>query len=213
MLIDRNKKAAVNPFVVFVGAVLIAGAGVGAWYQTRNEPASFGIVARAQAAPKPAPESAPAATAKTAPEAAPAAEAGAIKILGSQAAIEEAEKFKFSPEHPYLVIEGLVNKPTFWGYMRYGMYCFHCHGPDGLGSSYAPSLVQSLNSMPYEDFVQTVMNGRKNISTSSNNVMPDFGADPNVVNFIDNIYAYLKGRSDGKIPQGRPDYLGEKTIN
>jgi hypothetical protein len=145
--------------------------------------------------------------------AAPADEAGKIKILGSPAAVEEAKKFKFSEEHPYLVVGGLVNKPTFWGYMRYGMYCFHCHGPDGLGSSYAPNLTLSLKSMSYEDFVQTVMNGRQNISTASSNVMPAFGTDPNVVNFIDSIYAYLKARSDGKIPQGRPDYIGEKKLN
>jgi hypothetical protein len=70
-----------------------------------------------------------------------------------------------------------------------------------------------LKSISYEDFVQTVMNGRKNISTASTNVMPAFGEDPNVVNYIDNIYAYLKARSDGKIPQGRPDYIGEKKLD
>jgi hypothetical protein len=165
-----------------------------------------------QQAAAPAAEPPASAPAGKQPAAAPERQPRGIAILGSPAAIEEARKFEFSEKKPYLIIDGLVNKPTFWGYMRYGMYCFHCHGPDGLGSSYAPNLTLSLKSMSYEDFVQTVMNGRQNITTATTNVMPAFGEDPNVVNYIDNIYAYLKARSDGKIPQGRPDYLGEKKL-
>ena len=195
-------------------AILIAVVLVYIRHQAPTQPADSQSAAKAesQAAPTEAPADKQVAMAPAAEQqaAAPAGEASGVKILGSPAAMEEAKKFEFSEKHPYLIIDGLVNKPTFWGYMRYGMYCYHCHGPDGLGSSYAPNLTLSLKSMSYEDFVQTVMNGRTRLSASS--VMPAFGEDPNVVNYIDNIYAYLKGRSDAKIPQGRPDYIGEKKL-
>lgn len=119
----------------------------------------------------------------------------------------------FDPKHPYTVYKnGDVTKFTYKGFMRYGMFCFHCHGPDGLGSSYAPNLTQSLKRMSYEDFVQTVMNGRNAISNSTFNVMPSFGTDPNVADYIDNLYSYLKGRSDGAIGRGRPHYKGQKIL-
>jgi len=35
--------------------------------------------------------------------------------------------------------------------------------------------------------------------------MPPFGTVPDVVNYLDDIYAYLKARSDGKLPRGRPE--------
>jgi hypothetical protein len=35
--------------------------------------------------------------------------------------------------------------------------------------------------------------------------MPSFADNPNVMCFIDDIYAYLKARSDGALPRGRPD--------
>jgi len=49
--------------------------------------------------------------------------------------------------------DGTVDWYTYVGYLRYGANCFQCHGPDGLGSSYAPSLVDSLKSLSYGDFV------------------------------------------------------------
>ena len=37
--------------------------------------------------------------------------------------------------------------------------------------------------------------------------MPSFGEDPNVMNYVDDIYAYLKARADGVIGRGRPDKM------
>ena len=48
------------------------------------------------------------------------------------------------------------------------------------------------------------MNGRKNVTTAQENVMPAFGLNPNVMCFLDDIYAYLKARSDDAIGRGRP---------
>jgi methanol metabolism-related c-type cytochrome len=105
---------------------------------------------------------------------------------------------------PYTVVNGKVDLPTFNGYRRYGESCLRCHGPDGAGSSYAPDLTQSLKHMSEEDFSAVVINGRNNVTTSSNNVMPSFGMTEDVVNYLSDIYGYLKARADGALGRGRP---------
>ena len=104
----------------------------------------------------------------------------------------------------YSVQDGIVDQHTFNGYRRYGESCLRCHGPDGAGSSYAPSLVESLKHLDYEQFAQVVINGRQNVTSSQNNVMPAFGTTEDVVNYLDDIYGYLKARSDDKLGRGRP---------
>jgi hypothetical protein len=37
--------------------------------------------------------------------------------------------------------------------------------------------------------------------------MPALGTNPDVVDNIDNIYAYLKARSDGALGRGHPEHL------
>jgi methanol metabolism-related c-type cytochrome len=104
----------------------------------------------------------------------------------------------------YSAHDGIVDQHTFNGYRRYGESCLRCHGPDGAGSSYAPSLVDSLKNLDYQQFAQVVINGRQNVTSSQNNVMPAFGTTEDVVNYLDDIYGYLKARSDGKLGRGRP---------
>lgn len=114
-------------------------------------------------------------------------------------------------EKPYKISEdGTVDWYTYSGFRRYHADCHVCHGPDGMGSSFGPALVESLKTLSYEDFLDVVTNGRKNVTTSSENVMPSFGLNPNVMCFVDDIYAYLKARSDGVLPRGRPEKKAEK---
>jgi len=105
---------------------------------------------------------------------------------------------------PYTVVNGKVDLPTFNGYRRYGESCLRCHGPDGAGSSYAPDLTDSLKHMTEDQFSAVVITGRKNVTTSNNNVMPAFGMTEDVVNYLTDIYGYLKARSDGALGRGRP---------
>lgn len=98
-----------------------------------------------------------------------------------------------------------VNLATYNGYRRYTESCMRCHGPDGAGSSYAPDLTRSLKSMSYEQFAETVVNGRKNVTTATENIMPAFGTVEDVVLYLNDIYGYLKARSDEKIGRGRPE--------
>jgi mono/diheme cytochrome c family protein len=109
---------------------------------------------------------------------------------------------------PYTVENGRVDQKTFNGYRRYGDACLRCHGPDASGSSYAPNLTESLKHLSYDQFAQTVINGRINVTSSQDNVMPAFGTNEDVVTYLDDIYGYIKARSDGVIDRGRPKRIG-----
>lgn len=100
--------------------------------------------------------------------------------------------------------DGTVDWYTSIGYLRYTANCLQCHGPDGLGSSFAPSLTDALQSLNYSQFIDTVTNGKQNVSTSQDLVMPAFGTNPNVMCFIDAIFVYLRARSDGALGRGQP---------
>ncbi|HEX8446826.1 MAG TPA: c-type cytochrome [Sphingomonas sp.] len=93
-----------------------------------------------------------------------------------------------------------VSWTVFSGYKRYHGNCSVCHGPDGLGGTFAPALATSLKTMDHDTFLETVVNGKENAQLA----MPAFGADPNVMCYIEDIYAYLKARSEDQIGRGRP---------
>lgn len=114
-------------------------------------------------------------------------------------------------EKPYHVAEdGTVDWPTFSGFRRYNSVCHTCHGPDGAGSSFGPALVDSLKRLSYEQFTDIVVNGKSEVNTASQKKMPAFGLDPNVMCYLDDIYAYLKARSDGVVGRGRPAKHADK---
>ncbi len=100
--------------------------------------------------------------------------------------------------------DGTVDWYTFSGYLRFNSTCIVCHGPDGAGSSYAPALTNSLKTIGYGEFLSIVAQGRKNVSASTEFVMPSFGDNKNVVCYLDNIYVYLRARSDEAVGRGRP---------
>ena len=110
---------------------------------------------------------------------------------------------------PYKIENGRVDQGTYNGYRRYTNSCLRCHGQDGVGSAWAPNLTQSLHHLCKDQFEEIVVNGRNNVSASSENVMPPFGTVPDVVNYLDDIYGYLKARSDGVLGPGRPKRIGE----
>lgn len=107
-------------------------------------------------------------------------------------------------DKPYEIRDGKVDQGTYNGYRRYHASCHVCHGPDGLGSSYAPNLTESLKKLSQDDFNEVVINGRKNVTGSQQSVMPAFGEVQDVAMYIQDIYAYLKARSDGVLDRGRP---------
>jgi mono/diheme cytochrome c family protein len=132
-------------------------------------------------------------------------------------------------ETPYTIINGKVDFGTYNGYRRYHNSCHRCHGPDAVGSSFAPSLMESLRDLDEDQFNNIVVNGRidgkigfsdddskpaaSQSGAGEKNVMPSFGLDPNVMDYLDNIYAYIKARSDGALGPGRPARLPKKKSN
>jgi mono/diheme cytochrome c family protein len=97
-----------------------------------------------------------------------------------------------------LTAEAAVS-PVHEGWRRYQGVCGHCHGPDGAGSSFAPSLVDPLP--PRDRFDVAVLRG----VSGTRGVMRGFAGDPNVEPYLDAIYAYLEARASGRLGRGRPD--------
>jgi methanol metabolism-related c-type cytochrome len=107
--------------------------------------------------------------------------------------------------------DGTVDWYTYSGYRRYHSECHVCHGPDVMGSSYAPALKDSLKTMSYADFLGVVASGRKNVNTAQENVMPAFGDNPNVACYMDDIYVYLRARANDAWGRMRPAKHEDKT--
>ena len=105
----------------------------------------------------------------------------------------------------HIAEDGTVDWYTYSGFRRYHSECHVCHGPDGLGSSFAPALVRSLKTMSYGDYLTMVANGRESLAgTTQQQKMPAFGHNKNVMCFIDDLYIYLKARADGALGRDRP---------
>ena len=100
--------------------------------------------------------------------------------------------------------DGKVDFYSSVGFVRYTANCMQCHGPDGVGSTYAPALIDSLKTLNYGEVLTTIVNGKQQVSNSSNLVMPTLGENKNVMCYVDAIYIYLRGRSTGAIGRGRP---------
>ena len=124
---------------------------------------------------------------------------------------EDGKYFDKAGTPTFKIADGKVDWFTYSGFRRYHSECHVCHGPNGDGSSFAPALKTSLTTMNYSDFSNIVVNGRKNVTTSQENVMPSFGNNANVMCYLDDIYVYLRARSNGAIPEGRPASHEDKT--
>ena len=118
-------------------------------------------------------------------------------FLGGITAKAQENTAAAEEEKPYHVADdGTVDWPTFSGFRRYNSVCHTCHGPDGVGSTFAPALVDSLKRLSYEQFYEIVVNGKSEVNTAVQKKMPAFGLDPNVMCYLDDIYAYLKARAE-----------------
>ena len=85
------------------------------------------------------------------------------------------------------------------GYRAFSQ-CQVCHGLDGTGSTIGPSLLQKLDGdINRERFMDVVANGYQ----GQIGVMPPWKENPNVMKYVDQLYAYLKARADGVLPAGK----------
>jgi mono/diheme cytochrome c family protein len=102
----------------------------------------------------------------------------------------------------YTVKEGyLVDANTMKGFRTWrAAACDRCHGANQEGMV-GPSLINSLKTLSKEDFVKTVRDGRLDKG------MQSFGSSPQVMDNMDHLYAYLKGRSDGAITRSKVEEI------
>jgi hypothetical protein len=95
-----------------------------------------------------------------------------------------------------------VSQAVYNGWKQFNLNCARCHGEDVSGTTIAPHLIVSLKPdgpiNTKELFVQTVCAGRP---AKGMPAWCTLGLDMDKIN---DIYQYVKGRSDAKISPGRP---------
>ena len=123
----------------------------------------------------------------------------------------DGKYFDKEEEPTYNVKEdGTVDWYTYSGFRRYHSECHVCHGPDGLGSTYAPALIDTIKDLGYAEFIGVVASGQEKVTASQTSKMPAFGDNVNVYCYMDDIYVYLLARADDAIPRGRPKKRDKK---
>jgi len=98
----------------------------------------------------------------------------------------------------YTVVDGTkVDEKTLQGFKTWrAAACDRCHGANQEGMV-GPSLIASLKVLTKAEFEKTVTEGRLEKG------MPSFSTSQTVMSNLDNLYAYLKGRSDGAITRAK----------
>jgi mono/diheme cytochrome c family protein len=104
----------------------------------------------------------------------------------------------------YTVEEGYkVDAETMKGFRAWrAAACDRCHGANQEGMV-GPSLITSMKTLSKDDFVKTVRDGRLEKG------MQSFGSSEVVMKNMDQLYAYLKGRSDGAITRAKVEEIGK----
>jgi mono/diheme cytochrome c family protein len=98
----------------------------------------------------------------------------------------------------YTVADGTkVDAKTLDGFKIWrAAACDRCHGANQEGMV-GPSLIESLKKLTKVEFVTTLKEGRLEKG------MPAWDTNDQVMKGMDNLYAYLKGRSDGAITKAK----------
>jgi mono/diheme cytochrome c family protein len=102
----------------------------------------------------------------------------------------------------YTVVDGTkVDEKTMQGFRAWrAAACDRCHGANQEGMV-GPSLLESMKVLSKEEFRTIIMDGRLEKG------MPSFNTSRIVSDNLDNLYAYLKGRSDGAIKRAKVELL------
>jgi hypothetical protein len=97
----------------------------------------------------------------------------------------------------YKVVDGnKVDSDTLLGWKTWrALACERCHGAKQEGLV-GPSLIDAFKTLDKNEFHRTVFGGRVDKG------MPDFSSSQMMQKNWENLFAYLKGRSDGKINPG-----------
>ena len=102
----------------------------------------------------------------------------------------------------------LVSDSIYQGWKWWHVYCFRCHGEDAMRPILpnAPDLRWAVSpngaNFPRDSFFNTAWNGRPAKGMPAWNVLLDSAA-------IQEIYQYVKARSDAWLKPGRPHRLSD----
>jgi mono/diheme cytochrome c family protein len=94
----------------------------------------------------------------------------------------------------------LVTEDEYQGWKYYAVYCERCHAPDAVGTLDAPDLRYSVSpegEVTADSFAVMVRNGSENKEMKG---FEDLLDDQR----IEQIYVYIKARSEGRLAAGRP---------
>ena len=146
---------------------------------------------------------------KAAAAAGAAAATGVATTEAAKPASEEAKPAPAATDKPaasanvvktdlYTVADGTkVDAKTLDGFKIWrAAACDRCHGANQEGLV-GPSLLDSIKKLSKDDFVKTLKEGRLEKG------MPAWNTNDQVMKGMDNLYAYLKGRSDGAITKAK----------
>ena len=123
-------------------------------------------------------------------------------LMGSAPSLAQDKKQAKSPEHPYIVVDGYkVDPDTMNGFRAWRAgACDRCHGANQEGLV-GPSLIESLKTLSKDEFKKTVTEGRLEKG------MVSFKTSETIMSNLDNLYAYLKGRSNGDITRAKVEEI------
>ena len=102
----------------------------------------------------------------------------------------------------------LVSDSVYQGWKWWHVYCFRCHGEDAMNPILptAPDLRWAVSptgaNFPRDSFFNTAWNGRPTKGMPAWNVLLDSAA-------IQEVYLYVKARSDAWLKPGRPHRLSD----
>jgi hypothetical protein len=155
----------------------------------------------APAKPKPAAPSAAAPSAAAKPTPQPAAQDTGAKKAAAQDTTTQTAEAPLRDAYHSAPLDTVPND-VYQGWKQFNLNCARCHGEDVLGTSIAPHLIMSLKPdgpiNTKELFISTVCAGRPQKG------MPAWCSLGLGMDKIEQIYLYVKGRSDAKIHPGRP---------
>ena len=120
----------------------------------------------------------------------------------AQAAASPSPSASASAAALYTVRDGYkVDAQTMKGFRAWrAAACDRCHGANQEGMV-GPSLLANMKVLTKDEFIAVVRDGRLTKG------MQSFGNSPIVMDNINELYAYLKGRSDGAITRAKVEEI------
>ncbi len=150
----------------------------------------------------------------------------------SQVALADSDTSNYICTDNYRIKDGKVDPATFLGYNIFHSVCVGCHDVGGGGTDVAPDLTKSIKQLSPNEFQLKVLHRyavkfsqddwmlleeemlkeiikQKRRDQGKLESMPRWESNPFVKDNVQNIYRYLKARSDGVLGPDKPGLLKE----